>query len=706
MNPLSISGTNMQNLSSSANKVQAENESMEQISQKGTRVNVSHLRRENELYRVVENMGGIINLQTKDFFEEHMALLEVMTKAGEPTSAPVGTKTDKRTAVSTFNNLEKRGRIKQLKTSVMTHTGVRRPACIVYLPTISQELLNAFLADLSHGAQSTPHPGNYVKIDEHMEYGADASSIPRGALPLQLLQMEQPGGDRKERWSKNVARANQLFSYGDSVIRDVLLTERTTVAQLYGFIVGKAVRCREFHLSALDAFENGNPSSNIISHKNRIVDLSFFVYDIPLGLYCSLVSSLSHNDELNRFIATPQGRQTLVRDLPSAISTSLQIGRSRARSRFLDILEILRALKLVTPLQSSKSGRPWVICEEIDGKPNTFDIASGEGWTISTPMAAPTYWQFNDIAPVYVWAASETSPPFWQDVAVGSSVSAKNFWRLLQEASTRADIIVSTNASSTTGPQHLPISVVRSLRRQASWKSEYILTWHQSQYLRQFVEAATGNTPLQNDDEGATQIEKMSWVISAPQQAIRNFFRVTHVKFLRDIEKLRKKTARISVEKKAKHAAATKASLAKRAADARQLREEEWDSVIRRLYPTTLEPAADIRIRRIRSRFLQAGSIKDLGKWEDEINEAIQEANIVAKKVLKGAIRRTFPTRTVPVAVDPVHLSVAVNPPEKPVETLIAMQGPPLVPHQDKVKRKGKGKNVEGSFSFDLLDIG
>ncbi|KNZ79627.1 Transcription factor tau subunit sfc3 [Termitomyces sp. J132] len=658
-------------LSPSIDKIYAEEESINQGSQKGTRVNVSHLRRENELYRVVENMGGIVNIQTKDFFEEHIALLEAMTKAGEPTSAPAGTRTDKRTAVSTFNNLEKRGRIKQLKTSVMTHTGIRRPVCIVYLPSISQEKLNAFLADLSRGIQSTPHPGNFVKIDEHVEYGADPASIPRGALPLQLLQMEQPGDDRKERWSKNISRAKQLFSYNDSVIQDVLLTERTTLAQLYGFIVGKAVRCREFHLSTLGAFENRNPSSNIISHEKRIVDLSFFCHDISLGLYCSLVSSLSHSDDLTRFIATPEGCQTLVRDLPPTINTTLQIGRSRARSRFLDILETLRALKLVTPLQSSKSDTPWITCEVNEGRPNAFDIASLDGWTVSTPMAAPTYWHFNDIAPIHVWATSEMSPPFWQDVAVGSTTNAMNFWRLLQEASTRTDI-VTANMTSATGPMSVPVSVARSLRRQVSWNSEYILTWHQSQYLRQFADAATGKTPLEGEDEGTTQIEKISWVISAPQQSVRSFFHTTHLKLLRDIEKLRKKATRAAGEKKAKRATATKASLAKKAADARQLREEEWDNMIRRLYPMPLEPAADVRLRRIRVRFLQAGSIKDLGKWEDEINDAI-----------------------VPVPVDPAPLTVAVNPPEKPVETLIAMQGPPLVPCQDKAKRKRKGKSTE-----------
>ncbi|KAG6814043.1 hypothetical protein H0H92_003893 [Tricholoma furcatifolium] len=662
---------------------------------KGTRVNVSHLRRENELFRVVQRMGGIINIQTKDFFEEHLALLEEMTKAGEPTSAPVGTRTDKRTVVFTFNNLENRGRIKQLRTSVMTHTGVRRPACIIYLPETPQEKLNAFLAELSRGVQSTPNPGNFVKIDEHVEYGADATSIPRGALPLQLLQMEQPGDDRKERWSKNMARAEQLFSYDDTVIRDVLLTERTTLAQLYGFMVGKAVRCREFHLSTLDAFEKGNPSSNIISHEKRIVDISFFCHDIPLGLYCSLVSSLSHNDELTRFIATADGRETAVRDLPPNINTTLQIGRSRGRSRFLDILETLRALKLVTPLQASNSEAPWITCEEREGRPNAFDVAPLEGWTISTPMAAPMYWHFNDLAPIHVWAASETSPPFWQDVPVRSIAHAMHFWDMLREASSKTDIPISPNAVSATGPPTVPISVARSLRRHVSWNSEYILTWHQSQYLKQFADSSTGKTPLQDEEEGKTQIEKISWVISAPQQTVEKFFYATHMKLLRDLEKLRKKASQTPVEKKAKKAAATKASLAKKAAEARLQREEEWDAMVHRLYPEQLEPAADVRVRRIRVRFLQAGSTVG-GKWEDEIIEAVREANMVTKRVLKVPSKRTFPARAVPVPMDST-LTVAVNPPEKPVEVLIAMQGPPFVPHQDKVKRKRKGKNSEGS---------
>ncbi|KAG5651227.1 hypothetical protein H0H81_009422 [Sphagnurus paluster] len=691
---LSSSSADIKNMTSAPEGTEIE-ETAEKKASKGPRVNVSHLRRENELYRVVESMGGIVNIQTKDFFEEHISLLETMAKAGEPTSAPAGTRTDKRTAVTTFNSLERRGRIKQLKTSVMSHTGVRRPACIVYLPSVSQEKLNAFLADLSRGVQSVPHPGNFVKLDERLEYGADPTSIPRGALPLQLLQLEQPGDDRKERWSKNVARADQLFTYDDSVIRDVLLTERTTLAQLYGFIVGKAVRSREFHLSTLDAFEKGNPSTNIISHEKKIVDLNFFGHDIPLGLYCSLVSSLSHDDELTRFISTQEGRQTLVRDVPPNIKTVLQIGRSRARSRFLDVLETLRALKLVTPLQPTTSDTPWITCAAMDKMPNAFDIASLEGWSVSTPMAAPSYWHFSDVAPIHIWAASENSPPFWKDIPVTNTVDGMTFWRLLEEACKTADIATEPNAVSITGPSTAGISVARSLRRYVSWNSEYILTWHQMQYLKQFADSTTGKTPLQDEDGGSTQIEKISWVISAPQTSVRNYFQTMRLKILKELEKLRKKTTLTAVEKKAKRTAAMKASLAKKAAEARQQREDEWDSMLHRLHPTPLNDAAAVRIRRVQTRFLQAGSMKGYAKWEAEVTEAIREADMVAKKVLKGS-KRTF-TRTIPVPMEATPLTVAVNPPEKPVETLIAMQGPPLVPHQNKVKRKRKGRNVEES---------
>lgn len=659
------------------------------------RVNVSHLRRENELYRVVEDFGGIVNIQTKEFYQAHSALLETLAQAGEPTSAPVGTRTDKRTVTATFNGLERRGRIKQLKTSVITHTGVSRPACIVHLPTIEQERLNAFLADLSRGLPPiTPQHGTIVKIDERVEYGADHTPVPRGALPLQLLQMEQPGDDRKERWSKNAARADQLFSYDDTTIRDVLLTERTTLGQMYGFIVGKMIRSRELHLSTLDAFEKGNSSPYIVSRESRITDLSFFGQDLPLGLYCSLIASLTYDEDLNRFLSTEEGRQTLVRDLPSGLNSVLQIGRSRGRSRFLDILETLRSLRLVTPLQPCDTGTPWITCAENGDYPTAFEIASLDGWTISTPMAAPVYWHFSVTAPIHLWVVSEINPPLWQDVPVISCTDASTYWQLLQEACLNPALpIEPARHEIISEPLETVVSVARSLRRGASWNSEYVMTWHQTQYLRRFVDTSTGKTPLQNDDGGLSQIQKISWVSSIPEESIRMHYRKAHEKLEKVLERAR---PRKHGNKHAKATAETKASLAKKAAEARAQREKDWDLIVGRIHPVPLKGPASIRVRRVRNRFLQAGSTKDIRKWESEIADAVREADIAAKKVLKVTNKRMVPAKAAP-ALPGGPLTIVANPPEKSIDLLIAQQGPPLN-ESETLKRSRSRKKQGGSF--------
>jgi hypothetical protein len=150
---------------------------------------VSHSRRENELLRVIEGFGGIVNFHTREFFDAHTALIESMVQAGEPTSSIVGARLDKRTADAAIESMEARGRIKRLKTSVVTSTGASRPACVIYLPDTEQEKLNSFLGDLG---RTTPlsQTAQFKKIDEPVEYGAGRKQVKRSPV---VLPAEQPG---------------------------------------------------------------------------------------------------------------------------------------------------------------------------------------------------------------------------------------------------------------------------------------------------------------------------------------------------------------------------------------------------------------------------------------------------------------------------------------------------------------------------------
>ncbi len=650
-----------------------------------SRVNVSHLLRENEIMRLLEKAGGIIAVHSKEFYESHINLLEELSQAGEPTSAPVGTKTDKRTMVSTFSTLENKGRVKQLKSSILTPAGLSRQASLVYLPDVHEARLNVFLLELGRAAHPhLPQLDSFVKIDEQLEFGA-GPSVSRGILPLQLLQMEEAGHDEKERWSKNIRRAKQLFTHDDSTIRDVFLTEKSTLAQSYGFIIGKALRSRQLHLSVLEAFESCAPPPNVVSKEKRIVEISFFLYDLPVDLYCSLVAPLNHDEKLSALLANDGSRKTPMRDLPMTVQNVLQVGRSRARTRFLDMLEVLRALDLVTPLQPSKLSAPLITCSPHDQHPTEFDVAPLEGWTINTPAVAPSYWLFHDSAPIYLWARSETDPPLWKNGSVSRHQDSIEYWKDLQKACTDSEASVEIFAEGRPEILESKVGMARSFRRVVSWKSEYCLTWHQTQYLKHSVDSSV-TTPLDLDaTEKEAQVTRIGWVTTAPRDVIEGFFVSHREKSTKTVEK---------VKKRKKRSKEVRISLAKKSEAARLQRECEWSALLTRCHPDNIPPPAAVRIERIHKQFLQAGPIKGADHWEKEIEAALHETDLAGMKSLKLS-RQPLP------GPSPVPIAPPASQPELAIDKLIEMQGPPI--NHDVYNRKRKRKedgNRKSCYNF------
>lgn len=649
------------------------------------KINVSHLRRENELYRVVVEQGGIVNMQSKEFHTAYKVLIEAMNKAGESTSAPVGTTIDKRTLATTLESLERRGRIKQLKTSVVTYTGASRPVCVVYLSDTPQDKLNSFLADLSR-VQLPPLPSSsYVKIDEQVEFGADLSRPQQSVLPVQLSEPEQPEEeDKKERWAKNVSKAKQLFSYDDDTIRSVLLTERTTLAQCYGFIVGKVARARHLHISTLNAFQTHRDIPGIICHEHRTVDLAYYCHEIPLELYCSLISVLSYDEESKQFLNTEDGRRTTVRDLPAQLHSALQIGRSRARSRLAEILDFLSLLGLVVPMQPSASELPPACCMHSGDTSALAPASSLSSSDVSS--SAIRRWRFCSQAPVRVWGLVEKTPPVWKQAPIVTEPEGQAYWRALHQACTDPDAIPPLNPDNVVDLPDPHINLGRILRRTSSWASEYVFTWHQTQYMKQSVDTHTGRTPLQeeNEEARASKINRISRIISVPEESVRHFYSSNHTRMVLELEKARNRAMQRRSERSAKATTEAKALLAKKAAEAKRQREEDWDKLMSRLHPSPLPTAAAVRIKRIRTRFMQAMTIQNHEKWENEILESLREAEVVTKKLL----RTSDTVNAVQLAPPTSNAQRPLNG-EKSVELLIAQQGPAVPPR----KRKGKGKS-------------
>ena len=665
-----------------------------------SRSNVSLLRRENEFLRILEESGGIVHPGSKEFLDAHVALLDTLASAREPTSGLPSIRVDKRTIENTFESLENRGKVKVLKTAISTVTGAQRPARIVYLPTVGQSQLDTFLAELGKGPHSVPYSVT----------NATAVSVPPGDLrakrpaqPLRLLQSER-GVDNIGRWSKSSGRADQLFRSDDQTIHDVLLTERTTLAQLYGFIPGKMMRARGLHLATLDTFEScHDPQTSALAAKH-VVNFSQYFRDFPIGVYCSLVSTLVQSDELSQILSTEGGRRTLVKDLPQSLQTLLQIGRPRSRERLLELFEILQHLDLVVPLQPSDSPNPLIRCELNGEGPSSFDIFAGHVSSTSY-RTAPNYWLFRHEVALHLWVLSTASPPFWKTVSVSTYLGASDYWNELQPACENKAFAQAVTRGSPPRSIVPDYPFARSIIRDTSWNRVYELSWHQGQYLKRFISRQRDDAPPPDEEDDIT-LGKLSWTISAPLSVIKDFLQKERASQLRELDKAGLYTPGTEGnEEHAEDMAQEKELLAKKIADAKVRKEREWEAILNAVHPGALEGVVATRVARVRKRYLQSGVARDRGRWEGEVRDAIRELRGVAKAVLPSA----QPLRglsSVPVVVLPpgaaatpslpAGLPQAVaNQPGKSIEQLIAEQGPA----REDTRKKRKQKKGEDGMS-------
>jgi len=675
-----------------------------------SRSNVSLLRRENEFLKLLEESGGIVHPGSKEFLDAHVALLNTLAAAGEPTSGLPDIKVDKRTVESTFESLENRGKVNVLKTAISTATGAQRPARIIYLPSVDQSRLDAFLAELGNGHYGSPY--TTAKPTAIFVVPPSDLKVKRPAQPLRLLQSER-GVDNIGNWSKSSDRADQLFQSDDQTIHDVLLTERTTLAQLYGFIPGKMMRARELHLATLDTFELRHDSPTALATK-RVVKLSQYFRDFPVGVYCSLVSTIAQSDELSQILSTEEGRGVFAKDLPQSLQTLLQIGRPRSRERFLELFEILHHLNLVTPLQPSDSPNPLICCESNGEDPSSFDTFAGD-LSSTSYRTAPDYWLFHQEAVLNLWVLSPTSPPFWKTVFVSTRLDASNYWNELQPACTSKTFAQTATPGSPSQSIVPDPSFARSIVRDTSWNGRYELSWHQRQYLKRFISHRRDDAPL--EDEGDPTIENVSWTISAPLSVVKDFIQKGRASQQRQLERARLYTpGNEGDEERAEKMAQEKELLAKKVAASKARKVREWAAILNAVRPGTLEGAAATRVARVRKRYMQSGMSNDRSRWEGEVRDAIRELRGAAKAILPSA-QRIAPVRPpqglLSVVRPPPEATAALsrpaglpqpvaNQPGKSIEQLISEQGPA---REDTKRKKRKQKNGNDGMNFLYLGV-
>ncbi|KZT74913.1 hypothetical protein DAEQUDRAFT_720101 [Daedalea quercina L-15889] len=619
-------------------------------------------RRERELLRVVKDAGGIINVSSKDFYDAHAALVGTMSAAGEATSTRIGSRMDKRTVEATLKDLDARGKIKLLTTSIRISTGATRPVRIVYLPEIPDGELQTFLGNIN--IQQFPPAAPIKTLDEPVLFGG---------ANLKRLVARSPCVVQE---GVTVISSNDPQANRDP-LQHAIVNDKNTIAQSHGFITGKLARARTLHLWMVDFLQSGTTSAHVLSVRERVISFSLLLNDLPISKYCAFVSSQVQNEELLQLLRSPGGPLTPVGEVSSTIRDSLRIGRWRSRGRLLDILEVLCRLKVVDLLTPSSNAIPAVILDPTPLHPSMFDVAPVETWS---PLTAPGYLRLNISAPLHLWAVSEDSPPFWKDILVYPVSHCSEYWHQLRAAVLDRDAAKQIPAADLGEPLTRVGEFGRVLRRPSAWSDDYVLSPNQETYLKRHMDLGSGESPLQ--DGNPDRLESLCAAVSAPRRAVVRFYENLRGKVRREKEKMEKKAERRAQEAKVREAQ-SKATMIQRAAEAKAQREKDWEDMVAKVHPDPLTDSAASRIRRLRTRFLQ-GSRTDPEKWEGEISQAIQESIFAAKQVLNSARAPLARPATAPT----VPSLVVAAAPEKSVREIIASQGPRLAPRQPARKSK------------------
>ena len=218
-----------------------------------------------------------------------------------------------------------------MMTSITSNVGTPRQVKIAFLPETSEDQLRDFLVRLGQSSVSSKSTAS--------KFDATASSSPVTSA-MNWLHSTGAKDHLADKWPRNEDKLKELFSLDDSVIREAFRLEKQTLSQLYGFLPSKLQRARRLHIYLVGLFAQHVSSKYILSNDYRIIDWEFFYTDLPLGLFCSIVPSLSYRQDIEEALRSGANNMPLTA-VPNEWKPAVSVGKAKGRDVILGLLEIL-----------------------------------------------------------------------------------------------------------------------------------------------------------------------------------------------------------------------------------------------------------------------------------------------------------------------------------------------------------------------------
>ena len=651
--------------------------------------NLTALRRENELLQLLEKCGGIVNTSTHEFVDMYEKLKEAVVNAGETASAPVTAKMDRRTLNYTIDKLESQGKIKMITTTIFSSSGAQRPAKIIYLPSMSEDSVQDFIAarGFATPVQSKTEIGNGK--DDRMKRPTPVIQVDESNTPASIARRLLDIPDEEE-------RIDLLLAHSDSVIRETLLLEQQTISQLYGFLPGKAIRARELHMYMLKLFEAGPASAAVISSDCRIVNWSFFEKELPVEVYCMCFRAHSFDSELLQGLRSRESRGSPLKALPRDWHRALQAGRSKSREQIFSLLYFLVGMNVVTPLTESRSGEVNAIhCNSNNGKTRAFQVVTNPKRTRNSALQ-PQFWMFNKSVPLYLYGARLRPVPYIKHLPVTTQREAELFWNEVKSVSLREnspDGTAQGDYQSANIAGEADETVANILRRATSWNAEYRLSRLQKQFIGRSIGDKFSIGPLQETEDGPMVLRRLCEVSSAPLSAVQDFIEHRRHQHIRLIEK--EKVRKMAAGARAAQLQAARRNLLRDAAGVATGRLQLWNELLNRVSPRRNKSANSTRLRQLQRAFVDGTAVQSTHDWEQQVADALASSDQQSRPNLQKG-KQIIPFR---IVMEQSTMQHPTTTPERPIQALIDLQrnmvfetGDELKIGQPKSRKKGEAE--------------
>lgn len=547
------------------------------------------------------------------FAEAHLALLNRLTAANEPTSALPGNVLDKRTIRSTFDQLEAAGLVKILTATLQNQLGLQKQSIFAYDTKYSLEEVNQRLSIL--GRWSPEKPSSIAKADTPLV------SIPEGKHALYTLRDDDLSLLCHEKGISKVMLDREKESY---------LKEKQSLSQWYGAPLGKMHRALNLHLWILRHFSSASHSSRIVSSDPKVVHISLFWTDITLSEYCSFVPIHHYRSGLRNLLQTSP--DISIKDVPRDVG--LDAGLSRSRLKICELLNILGYLQLVTPLHPCAENPTVVLKNPSRGYPEGYEAVPISERNI------PHFWMLADSAPLVSFREEAPVPVASIDILP----DPQNYWdrvKLLAIDNHKGGEFPFQVVAKDTQAPDLPGGFVRSIKRESSWKADYMLSRKQIVFLRSFV---SPEGQVLHDALSAEVLSILSETIFAPEEVIARWFK-DHSEHRREISRRKIEATGISDAAAANALEAdarrrVQRSLAGKAASAKRQRSGEWDETVRMAYSGPLDSGMQFRLEPLRNKYMSGIAATSPGQWSHDILQAISGQVPIPAGLKKGGERQ------------------------------------------------------------------